>query len=228
MSVSLYDRSTSLSLSDLCSDEEYSKDFNGYVRVGGCGVFHDETKFVEVLKDTGDGSGELKRTAIFQIKKERTAPKEMCFGRELSSDDVKALAEVLKTNKTLKVLDLTQFNSEALILEDDGAKILAEGLKLNKTLIDVDIAYNGIGDAGARAIADVIKTNETIVKLSLWGNDNIGDEGASALAKALNTNKTLKILNVYQYDTTMSAHGVNAIKEAWGARGNGSELKLRE
>jgi NLR family CARD domain-containing protein 3 len=48
---------------------------------------------------------------------------------EIGDVGAKALAEALKTNATLLILDLLRNN-----IEDEGAKAFGEGLKTNNTL----------------------------------------------------------------------------------------------
>jgi predicted nucleic acid-binding Zn-ribbon protein len=66
-------------------------------------------------------------------------------------------------------------------------------LKTNTTLKELDLGYNGIGDAGGKAFAEMLKTNTTLKALDLSDN-GIGDAGGKALAEMLKTNTTLTAL----------------------------------
>ena len=51
---------------------------------------------------------------------------------DVDDDDAKAIAEILKTNKTLTSIDV--YHKDITV---DGAKAIAEALKTNKTLTDL-------------------------------------------------------------------------------------------
>ena len=62
------------------------------------------------------------------------------------------LAESLKGNKSLKVLDIGGNN-----IGPEGIKVLLEALRGNDTLRNLELGYNPIGEEGAKHLADVIK-----------------------------------------------------------------------
>ena len=102
-----------------------------------------------------------------------------------------AIAQVLETNKTLKlrILGLNKNN-----IGDEGAKAIATALTDNTKLEALYLNENKIGDEGAKAIAQVLKT-ETLITLYL--NENIiSDEGAKAIAHELKRNITLRYLQL--------------------------------
>ena len=77
---------------------------------------------------------------------------------------IKVLEEVLKTNKTLKSLDISHTR-----LVNDGIKAIAKGLQVNTTLTNFNINGNVMGSIGIQAIAEALKVNNSLIEL------NIGD-----------------------------------------------------
>ena len=109
----------------------------------------------------------------------------------IGDEGAKAIAQVLETNKTLKlkILGLNKNN-----IGDEGAKAIAQVLETNTIFDSLYLNENNIGDEGAKAIARVLKT-ETLITLCL--NENIiGDEGAKAIAHELERNTTLRYLQL--------------------------------
>lgn len=62
------------------------------------------------------------------------------------------LAEALKGNTSLKVLDIAANN-----IGPEGIKVLLEALRGNNTLRNLELGYNPIGEEGAKHLADVVK-----------------------------------------------------------------------
>ena len=102
-----------------------------------------------------------------------------------------ALATMLKTNRSLQVLNLAR-NPE---IGDQGAMYLAEGLKLNCTLKKLNISDCGISSEGVNNIAHALTINKTLQNLDVEGNE-ITDAGVVCLAKALKANVSLTNLNL--------------------------------
>jgi Ran GTPase-activating protein (RanGAP) involved in mRNA processing and transport len=130
---------------------------------------------------------------------------------DLSYDHIRdaaaiAIAEALKVNNTITELDLSRNN-----IGKDGAIALADALINNTTITELNLEDNKIGKDGAIAIAEALKVNNTITKLDLSWN-NIGDDGAKAIAKALINNTTITELNL-AWNNIIDA-GVIAIAEA--------------
>ena len=94
------------------------------------------------------------------------------------ADGAKALAEILKTNTTLREINLWGNN-----IGNEGVIKLAGALRENKTLTKLNLGWNNIDDAGAKALAEALRENNTLQKLNLSGN-NIEDVGFLALAEA--------------------------------------------
>ncbi|KAF9570637.1 hypothetical protein EC968_001524 [Mortierella alpina] len=106
----------------------------------------------------------------------------------LTEEDLGILADALKVNTTLTILNLTSSS-----VGINGAQALAEALKTNTTLTTLNLAHNSIGDSAARALAVALQTNSSLTILDL-GHNSIGDSGAQALAEALQTNRGLMTL----------------------------------
>ena len=109
---------------------------------------------------------------------------------EYSQDGAAALAEYLKYNKSLKVLNLNR-----CVIGDDGAAALGECLKCNKTLTWLYLSFIDISGAGAAALGECLKYNTSLTKLNLDGN-GIGEDGAAALGECLKFNTSLTKLNL--------------------------------
>ena len=66
--------------------------------------------------------------------------------------DALQLAEALKGNTSMKVLDIAANN-----IGPEGIKVLLEALRGNNTLRNLELGYNPIGEEGAKHLADVVK-----------------------------------------------------------------------
>ncbi|MBY0377959.1 MAG: hypothetical protein K2Q33_05300 [Gammaproteobacteria bacterium] len=129
---------------------------------------------------------------------------------ELNGEDLKKLAQVLKSNKDineirlndnnlkddvainaivmlLQLPNLSELNLCACSIDDTGTAAIANELKNNEKSMTINLAYNEISDEGAQAIATMLETRKTQIVIDLMGN-NIGNEGATTMAKALQKN----------------------------------------
>ncbi|KAF9565977.1 hypothetical protein EC968_003976 [Mortierella alpina] len=138
------------------------------------------------------GSIDAKRVMALAevLKTNRTLTALSLRGNSIGDDEGQALAEALKINSTLTTLDLTG-NS----IGENGAQALSKALKINATLTTLNLGANSIGDNGVEALSEALKTNTTLTTLDL-GDNSIGDNGAQTLAETLKTNKTLTTLNL--------------------------------
>ena len=79
----------------------------------------------------------------------------------------KALGDMLKTNSTLKELDVS---SSAQYSSSKGgpsfAKGLADGLGANGALVKFDISNNKIRAEGGKALAEALKNNQVMTELN--------------------------------------------------------------
>jgi Leucine Rich repeat len=100
-------------------------------------------------------------------------------GQHMGDKGAKALAEVLKVNKSI-----TEINIGENQIGDEGARALADAIKVNRTLTKINLWGNRIGDSGAAALADpILLSNRSIIEINLKYN-KIGFEGAKALSEA--------------------------------------------
>ncbi|CAE7246122.1 Nlrc3 [Symbiodinium sp. CCMP2592] len=155
--------------------------------------------------------------------------------RQIGFEDVKALADGLKTNRTITRIDLRRNHigargCEALAevfvtndtiatidlegndIQDQGCKALAEALKSNAAITAIDLEGNGITDLGLKALAEALKINRTITKIDLSRNQ-IRNQGCEALAEALKSNAAIADLNLGR--NRIGDDGIKALAEAW-------------
>lgn len=140
-----------------------------------CGLGHTDVDLLaEVLADEGSCIAELS------------------LGRNDLSGAFKyrAIASVLHTSTTLRVLDLRCCNL-------DGAAIspIATALGTNTGLKELLLFGNNLGDTGGRCIAAALATNATLRKLCLY-QTQLGDGAGGALFQALLVNRALQELDV--------------------------------
>ena len=76
-----------------------------------------------------------------------------------------------------------------------GVALLFEGIAVSPTLKKVDLTKNDISTGGAAAIAKALAVNKVLTDLRLSWNQ-IDNEGSTLLAEALKTNSTLKKLRL--------------------------------
>ena len=107
---------------------------------------------------------------------------------EIDNAGVRSLAEMLRTNTTLKDLNLRHN-----YFYDDGATTLCDALRVNVSLSRLVLTSNCIGDVGAASLAEALHMNTGITELQL-ASTSIGFAGAKALAQALIVNRTLTSL----------------------------------
>ena len=109
----------------------------------------------------------------------------------------KALATMLKANKSLQVLNLAK-NPE---IGDQGALHIAEGLKVNSTLKTLNLNDCGITLEGIENVAQALTVNKTLQDFDI-GRNYITDTGVVCLAKALKANIGLAHLNLAECGMT--------------------------
>eukprot|EP00812_Abedinium_dasypus_P011919 NODE_545_length_1486_cov_445.815514.p1 GENE.NODE_545_length_1486_cov_445.815514~~NODE_545_length_1486_cov_445.815514.p1 ORF type:complete len:428 (-),score=147.61 NODE_545_length_1486_cov_445.815514:186-1349(-) len=153
------------------------------------------------------------------LKTNKTLEWLLLQGNNIGDDGAKALAEALKSNDTLKKLFL-----DNNCIGSYGAKALAEALKSNDTLEKLYLGRNRIGSDGAEALAEALKSNDTLKTLFL-GNNCIGSYGAKALAEALKTNKTLQILDLRS--NRIGSNGAEALRDVWKDTNRRGSLSLQ-
>ena len=112
------------------------------------------------------------------------------LGKKPRKDQLLELFEALKTNTTLKHLNIGYCE-----IDDKLVEALCPALRENNTLTSLDLDGNKITDKGVEALCEALRKNKAITSLDL--NENkIGDDGAGALADMLMDNSTLTVLNL--------------------------------
>jgi len=101
--------------------------------------------------------------------------------------DGKFLAQMLFTNETLKILDLSNNQLGAMTAVEFGL-----GLCYNTTLTKLDLSNNkltndGANESGILEFFDCITVNRTLESLDI-SNNNIGQRCCEKLREALTTN----------------------------------------
>ena len=123
-----------------------------------------------------------------------------------------ALTEMLKVNKTLQTLEVSENNGVA----DVGAFFIAEGLLHNSGLKHLELRECGITAEGAKSIADALKVNSTLEHLDMTynniGDTGVADVGAFVVAEGLLHNCGLKHLELQRCGIT--AGGTKSIADA--------------
>jgi serine/threonine protein kinase len=121
----------------------------------------------------------------------------------LCDEEMKTIAEELKTNETVQDLDLRHNN-----LSNEGIIAIAEMLEVNKTINNVVLSNNNISSEGVARLATALTRNQTLTNLEI-GNNPLLDDGIQAICEALKTNKKLKQLFVH--GTQISLIGIKFI-----------------
>ena len=101
-----------------------------------------------------------------------------------------ALAEVLRTNTTLKSMDLQKNPG----IGNPSVMSLCEALKVNTTLSSLDLSGTGISDAGVLSLVEVLKTNTSSLTSLLLSDIKISHQSLKSIAEVLRVNSTLKDL----------------------------------
>ncbi|KAK3819998.1 MAG: hypothetical protein J3Q66DRAFT_368032 [Benniella sp.] len=109
------------------------------------------------------------------------------IGHGQSVVGMKALAEVLRTNKHIREINLSYnvFSSEAI-------QELMKGTADNSTLESIILTNCCITTQGATTIAEVLPTATGLQNLGLTANLDIAEEGYQALATNLSKNRSMK------------------------------------
>ena len=127
----------------------------------------------------------------------------------LRSSDMQSLGQMLTSNNTLSVMDISRNN-----IGPDGCQYLADcrNISLNKLIMRgcklgvsgadkigimlchssityVNLGYNSIGDVGVEKLVSHLKSNKIVKHLGLWNND-ITSNGANHLRKLFSLNRT--------------------------------------
>ena len=112
------------------------------------------------------------------------------WNTSLDSKCVSILSEILKTNKTIKILDLS-FSSLT-----GGIKQVSDSLFNNKTLEQLVLSnVTDMTDEDITHLSTMLSSNTTLKVLRLY-NCNITDNGVRYICEGLTKNQTLTLLNI--------------------------------
>lgn len=103
----------------------------------------------------------------------------------LHAEAIEALSEVLKTNTTLRHLDL-----QGNILADRGCIALGQLIKSNNTLRCLRLSAAFVRQPGAIALAEALAENRSLIDLSFKRNNFVGTNGLLARAVAIHPSLT--------------------------------------
>ena len=127
--------------------------------------------------------------------------------KSLTSSEIQLLGQMLSSNYTLSVLDISfnyiegdnitdwrNISLKKLLMRDCrlgvvGVDKIGKILYHNKSITSVDLGRNYIGDEGVEKLVECLKSNETIKHLDLSKN-NITSNGANHLIKLFSLNHT--------------------------------------
>jgi len=138
----------------------------------------------------------------------------------------RALAEALRLNTSLKVLDHCNHYgglNYAVGLGEGGGRALAEALRLSTTLTSLNLYRNGLGEGGGEALAETLRINAMLTSLNLRLN-GLGEGGGRAIAAALRENHALTSL-VLDYNS-LGEGGAQAIAAALRVNSTVTSLAL--
>ena len=112
------------------------------------------------------------------------------WNTSLDSKCVSILSEILKTNKTIKILRLYSSSLTG------GIKQISDSLCNNETLKQLWLSQvTGITDEDMTHLSTVLATNTTLEELDLY-NCNITDNGVQYICEGLTKNHTLTKLSI--------------------------------
>ena len=167
-------------------------------------------------------------------------------------DELRTLADALRSNKTLVSLDLSGINAgcemnhifDALKENTTLTQLniaynrievidMAEVLKMNTTLLILNLAYNKLGK-GLHTILQAMKINTTLTELNL-ADASFDKANTQAIVTMMGKNRTLTRLTVAGYDhaplyiTILYTHYTPLQIVTWGDGGiNNSELMVAQ
>ena len=121
---------------------------------------------------------------------------------DLTGENGQALSNMLRTNSTLRALNLRGVRHVIHVDSTPAVDLQAicVGLKKNTSLAYLDLSRCGLtatAESG-RALTDMLQTNTTLRSLKLDYNDGISNEGAVYLAQGLAQNRGLETLSIVE------------------------------
>ena len=131
----------------------------------------------------------------------------LSYNDRVSDHDVASIAEGLRSNHSLKCLNL-----RCCGIHDTGMKSLADCLVVNDSLEELDLSGNTISPEAARGFSDMLKQNSTLKKLNVSAC-KLTDEAVKPLASALEVNSSLQELDL-SYNSGLTDTALVALGES--------------
>ena len=170
---------------------------------------------VEILFDDGkiqskDSDGLLHLSQALQVNSHLTVLHLKNMNLLCNEQNGLTLSEMVKMNKTLKHLDL----SENELFSDSGACCILHGLKQNTTLVTLSlhkICLKATEETN-HLLSEMLQVNKTLKHLDLSSNLSLSDSGICSIFEGLRSNSTLLHLNIC--DTNISFEGTVRIADS--------------
>ena len=146
----------------------------------------------------------LNMCTVWRLDIERTSLDSMCVSR---------LSEILRTNKTIKQLELNTrsfrggikqvsdvlLNNTTLeelvlvgvIVTDEDITHLSKMLSSNKTLKVLEVSFCKITDNNIQCMCDGLSKNQTLTELNIGGNQQVTSVSTSTITELICTNTSL-------------------------------------
>ena len=83
----------------------------------------------------------------------------------------RAIANALKTNRTITKLSLNRAN-----ITDEVVTIIMDAMKHNEKLTSIELAGNRIGEKGGATILEMLKANSKISRVELWPGNHMSGQ----------------------------------------------------
>lgn len=170
---------------------------------------------VEILFDDGkiqseDSDGLLHLSQALQVNSHLTVLRLKNMNLLCNEQNGLTLSEMVKMNKTLKHLDL----SENELFSDSGACCILRGLKQNTTLVTLSlhkICLKATEETN-HLLSEMLQVNTTLEHLDLSSNLSLSDSGICSIFEGLRSNSTLLHLNIC--NTNISSEGAVRIADS--------------
>ena len=154
---------------------------------------------VEILFDDGkiqnkDSDGLLHLSQALQVNSHLTVLHLRNMNLLCNELNCLTLSEMVKMNKTLKHLDL----SENELFSDSGACCILRGLKQNTTLVTLSlhkICLKATEETN-HLLSEMLQVNTTLKHLDLSSNLSLSDSGICSIFQGLQSNSSLLYLNI--------------------------------
>ena len=134
----------------------------------------------------------------------------------LDSKCVSILSEILKTNKTIKILELFSSSltgdikkiSDDVITDEDMSYLY--NILVSNTNLKVLVLNNcNIADNGVRYICEGLTKNQTLIELNIGDNHRITSVSTSTIANLIQT--TTSLTRLHLYNTSLNDDDIKTI-----------------